>query len=142
MGEAFRQLVSPTVVRASYAVAFGYVFLDVIDKTKKKYAQASRLSPDSATSRAAAVGVDCFVWQTFASVLIPGFTINRICKLSSLVINKSNMAPLMRANKAITTVIGLASIPLIIHPIDHLCHVVMDKTLRPFLAIEPHVKDE
>lgn len=64
------------------------------------------------------VFVEAAVWQALASVIIPGFTINRICRLSS--ISLSRIAPsvsLMTRNK-LTTVIGLASIPLIIKPID------------------------
>ena len=56
--------------------------------------------------------------------------------------NKSNIASLVRASKVLTTGVGLASIPFIIHPIDHLCHVAMDKTLRPALGIEPYYKKE
>ena len=70
-----------------------------------------------------------------------GFTINRICKLSSTLLDKSAVNTLVRSNKLITTAIGLVSIPFIIHPIDHLCHLAMDKSLRPLLNIEPHLKD-
>ena len=73
--------------------------------------------------------------------LLKGFTINRICKLSSFMLNKSGVKQLVRSNKIITTGIGLASIPFIIHPIDHLCHYVMDKSIRPLLGIELHLKE-
>ena len=56
--------------------------------------------------------------------------------------NKTNVASVVRASKVLTTGVGLLSIPLIIHPIDHLCHVVMDKTLRPAMGIEPYYKEE
>jgi fission process protein 1 len=139
VGEAFRSLVSKTIVHGSYAVAFGYVFMDVIDKARKTLRienEKRSISPYNQTSK---VGVDCFVWQTFASVLIPGFTINRICFTSLLLLNKVNKNNL-RFNKILTTAIGLGSIPIIIHPIDHFCHQVMDKTLRPVLGIEPHLE--
>jgi mitochondrial fission process protein 1 len=72
---------------------------------------------------------------------VPGFTINRICALSLFVLNKSNVNTLVRSSKIITTGIGLTSIPMIIHPIDHLVHVVMDK-FRPTFGIRPYYKNE
>ncbi len=54
---------------------------------------------------------------------------------------RSGIATVVRANKVLTTGIGLASIPFIIHPIDHMCHYIMDKTLRPLLGHEPHIKE-
>ena len=138
-------MISPTAVRATYGVAFGYVFMDVIDKAIKTYkieSTSGAQQTESPVAKTTKVAVDCLLWQTFASVLVPGFTINRICKLSSFLMTKSNIQPLVRANKILTTGIGLASIPFIIHPIDHLCHVAMDKSVRPALGIPPHLKEE
>jgi fission process protein 1 len=133
-------MISSTAVRATYAVAFGYVFMDVIDKANKTYKSEKLKSVESPMNRTAAMATDCFLWQTFASVLVPGFTINRICKLSSFLLNKTEVKAIVRANKVLTTAIGLSSIPFIIHPIDHACHVVMDKTVRPALGVEPYFK--
>lgn len=142
-------MVPVSVVRASYAVAFGYVFMDVIDKAKKTYQKESlkqeaapknQQNVDSPTVKTAKIATDCLLWQTFASVLIPGFTINRICYSSSLLLRKSTSAFILKNNKLITTAIGLLSIPVIIHPIDHFCHQVMDNTVRPALGIEPYLK--
>jgi fission process protein 1 len=139
VGEAFRSLVSKTIVHGSYAVAFGYVFMDVFDKARKTLKIETDNKSPSPYNQALKTGADCLVWQTFASVVIPGFTINRICFTSLLMLNKFNKTNL-RFNKILTTAIGLGSIPIIIHPIDHFCHQVMDKTLRPVLGIEPHIK--
>ena len=139
VGEAFRSLVSKSIVHGSYVVAFGYVFMDVIDKARKTIKIETENKQTSPYTKAAKVGADCLVWQTFASVLIPGFTINRICFTSLLFLNKVNKSNL-RFNKMLTTAIGLGSIPVIIHPIDHFCHQAMDLTLRPILGIEPHIK--
>ena len=132
VGEAFRSMVNKSVVHGSYAVAFGYVFMDVIDKAMKTFKTESlKQNPlESPYAKAAKVGADCLVWQTFASVAIPGFTINRICYASMFLLSKVNKKNI-RFNKILTTVIGLGSIPVIIHPIDHFCHQVMDKTVRP-----------
>ena len=137
VGESFRSLVSPGLVKASYVVAFGYVFMDVVDKSIKSYRKETATNQSNPMKSTSKEAVDCLVWQTLASVLVPGFTINRICKLSSVLMTRSNVPALMRANKVLTTGIGLASIPFIIHPIDHLIHWIMDASLRPALGIEP-----
>ncbi|CAF0993335.1 unnamed protein product [Brachionus calyciflorus] len=145
IGEAFRSMISPAAVRATYGVAFGYVFLDVIDKANKTFKKETKLAElstpkESPKSKTAKIATDCLIWQSFASVIIPGFTINRICKLSSYLLSKTSASP--KAGKILTTLIGLGSIPFIIHPIDHGCHIVMDKTIRPYLGIDPHVITE
>jgi fission process protein 1 len=72
VGESFRSLVNVKVVHASYVVAFGYVFLDCADKMKKTYkTETSKLS-ETPMLNSAKTGLDCLVWQTSASVVIPG----------------------------------------------------------------------
>ena len=116
----------------------------MIDKARKTYAKETlvQTSKDTPETKTLKVATDCLVWQTFASVLVPGFTINRICKLSLYLLNNSNVKTLIQSSKVLTTGIGLLSIPLIIHPIDHAVHVVMDKTIRPAIGIELYYKDE
>lgn len=151
-------MISVNAVRATYGVAFGYVLLDCFDKVNK-----SLKREPTQIDKSVKTGIDCLVWQTSASVAIPGklatlilislllslnyifnigYTINRVCALSSYLLKKSGVNSLVRANKVLTTAIGLASIPLIIHPIDHMCHFVMDKSVRPLLNIDPHLKTE
>lgn len=55
----------------SYMIATGYVFADAIDKTWKKYRENASLQD------AAIKAADVFTWQILASVMIPGYTINR-----------------------------------------------------------------
>lgn len=84
------------------------------------------------TKKAAITAGDVLLWQGLASVIIPGFTINRICYGSALLLK------IMKANKTLRkagpTAVGLASIPLIIHPIDRSMDFVMDNTYRKYLA--------
>lgn len=54
--------------------------------------------------------------QLLASVMIPGFTINRICWTVGKGIKLAKFKHPM--GKWIPTIVGLLSIPLIIHPID------------------------
>lgn len=83
--------------------------------------------------------VDSFVetalWQTFASVLIPGFCINRIVKFSSYILQSASAAPTSRISPTVAkwapTAIGLASIFVIFQPIDNLVHYGMDTFYKP-----------
>lgn len=61
--------------------------------------------------------VDTFIWQALASVVIPGFTINRICAASLYLMGSMTRWPLS-VRKWATTAVGLSAIPFIIKPID------------------------
>jgi len=124
VGEAFRALVHRNVVRLSYAIAFGYVFADTNDKTKK-------VVPND-TKTKMLTGADVLIWQTLASVAIPGFTINRICALSAILLRRSPFKS--AAQKWITTGVGLSSIPFIVKPIDHFVDYLMDNTYRRYIS--------
>ncbi|BFG03017.1 mitochondrial fission process protein 1 [Drosophila madeirensis] len=120
IGEAFRPLVPKSIVAASYGMAIGYVCTDTFDKSL-------RLQMAGASNRD--VGIlagDVFSWQMMASVIIPGLVINRITWASRLMLSKAPGA----IAKTVPTLIGLASIPLIIHPIDSLVDRLMDETYR------------
>lgn len=139
MGEAFRPLVPKSFVAASYGMAIGYVCTDTFDK-------ALRHQMAGGTDREMLLmGADVFTWQMLASVLIPGLTINRyklqppapaptifssirfrITAISRSLLKKSPSIVL----KTLPTIIGLASIPLIVHPIDHMVDRLMDATYR------------
>ncbi|KAM7347860.1 mitochondrial fission process protein 1 [Cochliomyia hominivorax] len=125
IGESFRHLVSKNVVRGSYVVATGYAVADTIDKTSKDYKQNSSIRSAGVTA------VDVFLWQMLASVAIPGFTINRITYFSGLLLRQ------VKAKKSVVrflpVAIGLSSIPLIIHPIDHFTDYLLDNTYRKFI---------
>lgn len=70
VGESFRAMISVNTVRASYAVAFGYVLLDCFDKVNK-----SLKREPTRIDKSVKTGVDCLIWQTSASVVIPGIYI-------------------------------------------------------------------
>ncbi|NXJ71380.1 MTFP1 protein, partial [Rostratula benghalensis] len=127
VGESFRPLVPLPVVWASYGVATAYVTADAIDKGQKA-ATAHAQDPARATRVGVAV-VDTFVWQSLASVAIPGFTINRLCAASLALLGAVTRWPLPLRRWA-TTALGLAAIPLIITPIDRSVDFLMDSSLR------------
>lgn len=78
------------------------------------------------------------VWQLFASVMVPGFIINRTVKASTWLISKLAQNKLLH-NKAVIrwapVVIGICTIPFIVEPIDHSVTKVMDKTARTFYTL-------
>ena len=116
VGESFRPLVSVQLVRASYGVSGVYVLGDAHDKYKKNGPVA---------------GLDALIWQSLASVMIPGYVINRIVWATKYVIPKA-MPP--HPARYLPTAIGLGSIPFIIHPIDEFTHYLLDGTLRRLLS--------
>lgn len=129
VGEAFRALTPKAFVLSTYAVASAYVLADATDKGIK----ANKKPFDDESKRSAAVVVgfgDSLVWQAFASVIIPGFTINRVCAGSLVAMEKVIPKVPLNTRKWMTTFIGLGMIPLIIHPIDNGVHYVMDKSIR------------
>ncbi|XP_035762766.1 mitochondrial fission process protein 1 [Neolamprologus brichardi] len=127
VGEAFRALVPVSLVWGSYAVATAYVTADAVDKGKK--AAVAHGDNPGRTTRVAVAVVDTFVWQALASVIIPGFTINRVCATSLYLLGRTTRWPLP-VRKWTTTAIGLSTIPFIITPIDRSVDYLLDSSLR------------
>lgn len=107
-GDSFRNLF-PKLVKPSYFLSFGYIGMDIWHQVEKE--KENKLK----------VGVDSAIWHSIASITLPTFTIHSIVKLTNKVSNKKWMAP----------VLGLASIPLIVGPIDHGTDNLMDGYIRP-----------
>jgi fission process protein 1 len=129
VGEAFRPIF-PRFVVPSYGLAFLYVGADSISKTKYTYDRGSSMEVTVGTF------VDVLVWQTLASVLIPGKVINMVTAFSTQAVSNSTL-PRRYTHRAryLPTAVGLAFIPLIIKPIDHGVDLLMDSTLR---KVVPH----
>ncbi|XP_034048484.1 mitochondrial fission process protein 1 [Thalassophryne amazonica] len=127
VGEAFRALVPVSLVWTSYIVATTYVTADAVDKGKK--AAVAHGENPGRTARVAVAVVDTFVWQALASVIIPGFTINRVCAASLHLMGRATRWPLP-VRKWTTTAIGLSTIPFIITPIDRSVDLLLDSSLR------------
>ncbi|XP_060584874.1 mitochondrial fission process protein 1-like [Ruditapes philippinarum] len=137
VGEAFRSQVHVNVVRLSYVVASSYVVADALHKGYKASEVPWQTEEKKKTKVKWAV-IDTLIWQGLASVIIPGFTINRTCFLSNLVLKKQSSIP-APTRKWITTFIGLACIPFIIKPIDLSVDVFMEKTFRKYYHYEGHI---
>lgn len=84
------------------------------------------------TNPALVAGADALIWQTIASVALPGFTINRIVTLAEIGCEAQATAGSVVA-EYFPTVLGLAMIPIICKPLDELADVGLDQTLRPLL---------
>jgi len=125
VGESFHFII-PKLLKPSYVLSFGYVFADTISKSRSQYLQDKR----RITKMMMYKGLDCLLWQSFASVIIPGFIINRIVKASTLLLNIRSFRRFPMMKKNLPCLIGLTSIYFIVPPIDNFCHYVMDQTLR------------
>ncbi|CAK9053877.1 Mitochondrial fission process protein 1 (Mitochondrial 18 kDa protein) (MTP18), partial [Durusdinium trenchii] len=119
VGEAFRPVL-PRFVRPSYAVAFSYVLADTGHKMASVEADRVR------------AGADTLVWQTFASVLLPGLLINRVVWVAQGAVNALPTGKLISApvKRWAPVALGLGTIPFIVKPIDDFVHVAMDKSFR------------
>eukprot|EP00112_Aurelia_sp_Birch-Aquarium-sp1_P026828 Seg976.3 transcript_id=Seg976.3/GoldUCD/mRNA.D3Y31 product="Mitochondrial fission process protein 1" protein_id=Seg976.3/GoldUCD/D3Y31 len=126
VGEAFRALVPRWLVNSSYAVASLYCFADASSKGLKSY-QNSEIEPEQKNRRSVEVFLEAAIWQAFASVIIPGFTINRLCRLSNISLSRLAPAVPLITRDMLTTVVGLGSIPFIIKPIDRLVDTAMEQ---------------
>lgn len=125
-GEAFRTHIPRLAYFGSYAVASTYCLADSIDKGRQCYQQSYHLNSYLRKRKAAETAVEAAIWQGLASVIIPGFTINRICAVSRFTLKRYVRTMPLGAQLWVTTVIGLSAIPVIIKPIDRLVDHVMD----------------
>ncbi len=123
VGEAFRPLY-PRFVKPSYGIAFSYVFVDSFDKGWKEYSREG-----STPASILKLSSDCLIWQTLASILLPGYTIKYVTKLGEIALQKIVFKSAIMTRFGPTT-LGLAAIPLIIHPIDSFVDYLMDNTYR------------
>merc|ERR1711878_66055 len=130
VGEAFRALVNVKLVYASYGLASAYVLADTYDKASK--AKNLLGNKEGALAKVGVAAFDTLLWQALASVIIPGFTINRICAASLYTLARAIPNVSLNSRKWATTAIGLGVIPFIVHPIDSFVHIAMDNTTRKF----------
>jgi len=140
VGEAFRALVHVNWVRLSYGVASAYVLADTNDKAGKTAASLPE-NEEGRTAKIGAAAFDTLLWQALASVMIPGFVINRICAGSLYTMARTIPQVAEVRRKWITTGIGLGVIPFIVHPIDSLVHGIMDNTTRKVIGGVPKPPD-
>lgn len=129
VGESFRHIL-PRFVLPSYGISFCYAFGDAFDKARRANQLYSDKGNGLRRANVLSAGLDTMLWQTLASVLIPGLTINKIVKMAKLGVKSVPNTPAMLRTWS-PTIVGLAAIPFIIHPIDHFVDFALDNTTRP-----------
>lgn len=129
VGESFRYQF-PKWVMPSYVVAFGYCFADAGTSGYDVYQKGTQRGSTTTKVDALLATADTLIWQSLASVMIPGATINMVVKASGFAVLRSPFALPAAVAKWTPTAAGLGSIPLIISPIDHVAHFLLDSTLR------------
>lgn len=122
IAESFRHY-QPRLIKPLYSIAFGYIGLDIIVGSLHHTHQ-------SHTSQIYKLG-DSLLWHGTASVVLPGLAIHQGVKVTNKIVNnpKYNFSPKTIARTPV--IVGLAMIPLIVHPIDHFVDYVMDNFIRP-----------
>ncbi|CAM9315338.1 unnamed protein product [Chrysoparadoxa australica] len=124
LGESLRYRF-PALVVPSYLVSGAYVLGDTRDKA---------IAADDAGKSAVKAGADVLIWQSLASVAVPGsLTINLAVKAAKSAVAQLPHLP-KHVRKWSPTMVGLGLIPLIIHPIDTAVDVAMDATVRPLIV--------
>ncbi|XP_034828039.1 mitochondrial fission process protein 1 [Maniola hyperantus] len=124
VGESFRPVVPVKLVRATYGMAFAYVLADTGDKSWKMFRKGG--GPKKVFVETG----DALIWQTLASVAVPGLVINRICHYTQRYLEK-NVPKISHAPRKVAAVaVSLASIPIIVYPIDKGVSLLMDVTYR------------
>ncbi|KAL3790307.1 hypothetical protein HJC23_002933 [Cyclotella cryptica] len=123
------------MVTPSYVLAFGYCIADaasagyaIMSEEDKKIENPTR----SRETRAAIATFDTLLWQSLASVAIPGGVINMIVRTARFAVARSIGLPAL-VSKWLPTAAGLGSIPIIITPIDNLVDYALDSTTRKLL---------
>ncbi|CAM9681118.1 unnamed protein product, partial [Ectocarpus sp. 4 AP-2014] len=129
VGESFRNI-APRLVVPSYAVSFAYVCGDTVDKAYKDYTKGKGMVAVGKT------GLDVLLWQSLASVAVPGLTINIAVKAVSAAMASDHAKSLLPklARKWVPTAVGLGIVPFIVTPIDDAISWGMDETVRTWLT--------
>ncbi len=119
--------------------------VDTADKAWRAHRQSTAAGAGEAddshappSRAAAAYAVDTLLWQGMASVLIPGYIINRYVTITGQAMHRLGVPSL--PGRLAATAVGLLAIPCIVEPLDEGVHMIMDRYVRPKLGITPHVE--
>ena len=134
VGESFRYQF-PRFVTPSYVISFGYCFADAAQAGWRVWSDDddnNKVPPAWRSSEALRATVDTVLWQSTASVMVPGFTINCIVKATRWMVRRPAVSAALPAMvfQWLPTAAGLGSIPFIVHPIDQMTDILLDETLR------------
>ena len=128
------------MVVPSYIVAFGYCFADAATtgydtwQDFPKQQSATNNTGMSRETKTALQTMDTLLWQSLASVMIPGAVINMVVKASRFAVARSPIVLAAAVKEWLPTVAGLGSVPAIIRPIDDAVDVLLDNTTRQWFS--------
>lgn len=118
----------------TYGVACAYIGCDVADKSiNVVFNQIPSENLEERRRIRILSACDALVWQSLASVVLPGITMNRLRWSTKLLFGKAFKTPPIRSSKYISAILVCLAIPLIIKPIDEAVDLFLDLTLRPWL---------
>lgn len=129
VGESFRYQF-PKFVIPSYILSFGYVCADAINSGHIAYIDAILDESRSAMLDSTVATFDTLIWQSLASVVIPGATINATVRASRFALSRAPVVVPTTLATWIPTMLGLCCIPIIIQPIDRGVDIILDSTYR------------
>lgn len=134
IGESFRYQM-PRFVIPSYVLSFGYCAMDAASTGYQTWnGTAAKPTSRSKETETAIATFDTLLWQSLASVMIPGAAINLIVRASRLAMTSSRAAVLPATVVTwLPTFCGIGSIPFIVHPIDDFVDLLLDNTTRTFV---------
>uniref|UniRef100_A0A1B6HJC3 Mitochondrial fission process protein 1 n=1 Tax=Homalodisca liturata TaxID=320908 RepID=A0A1B6HJC3_9HEMI len=135
VGEAFRAVIPTKAVWFSYGIACAYVACDAADKGFTVIHKVPYADIKERNQQGILTAFDALLWQSLASVVVPGFTINRLCWITRLCLSHHRLKPV---SKVVSVAVGLTAIPFIIKPIDKAVDHCMDLTVRPWLFKTKH----
>jgi len=129
VGESFRYQF-PRLVVPSYAISFGYCIADALTSGIKTYEFAKEDNIPTAAVDSVVSTVDTLIWQSLASVFIPGLAIHQVVKASRFAVTRIPMVLPVAVCTWLPTFVGLGIVPLIIHPIDEFVDVLVENSFR------------
>ncbi|RZF42794.1 hypothetical protein LSTR_LSTR016800, partial [Laodelphax striatellus] len=77
--------------------------------------------------------IDVGIWQSLASLIVPSVFINRFGAASRFLMLRATKLPVNRVTR-ISVILSLATIPVIVKPIDKSVDFVMDTFIRDALG--------
>ena len=121
IGEAFRPIVHPVIVKAAYGISWLYVLSDVAISTYNE-----KQKETSTTGTVLRTATKTAIFQSTASMILPMITIHQTVHLTAKLLSRFG-----NKSKVIPTICGLAVVPalpfMFDHPVEHVVDTVYDK---------------
>ncbi|PWN52653.1 hypothetical protein IE53DRAFT_304455, partial [Violaceomyces palustris] len=139
IGEAFRPLTRPEVVKAAYGISWAYLIGDVAYAGYKASKNQGPLPPfgESTNSDSIHVGLVMArraIFQAIASMALPAFTIHSVVRYSAPLFAKSSSARIRAAGPTAAGLMFVPALPFLFdHPVEHVVDSAFDWIEATFL---------